>query len=129
MGHKFLENLKTYTPLNIDASDERQSRWAKEREIYGFDETETWSLDSTFYAWLYEHIKMYIKKGGEIVNLEYHKFEYKGITYTQLELLEQICKRVEYYYSDEYNDWDDSDVEYINEIGEMWALVLPAMWW
>ncbi len=129
MGHKFLENLKTYTPLNIDASDERQSRWAKEREIYGFDETETWSLDSTFYAWLYEHIKMYIEKGGEIVNLEYHKFEYKGITYTQLELLEQICKRVEYYYSDEYDDWDDSDVEYINEIGEMWALVLPAMWW
>ena len=129
MGHKFLENLKTYTPLNIDASDERQSRWAKEREIYGFDETETWSLDSTFYAWLYEHIKMYIEKGGEIVNLEYHKFEYKGITYTQLELLEQICKRVEYYYSDEYNDWDRADVEYINEIGEMWALVLPAMWW
>lgn len=127
--HKFLEELKTYEEYGRDITDDRYPQWAAERETYGFDSTETWSLDTTFYAWLYEHLKMYKEKASEIINLEYHMFEYDGKTYTQLELIEQICEIIEYYFSDAYDDWNEVDVEYVAHIGKMWALVLSAMWW
>ncbi|MEI6296247.1 MAG: hypothetical protein WCO84_01195 [bacterium] len=41
--------------------DSRNPQWAKERKRYGFDERETWSLDHTFFIWLYERLQMYVE--------------------------------------------------------------------
>lgn len=127
--HKFLEELDNYKPLNTDVTDGRYSEWVEQRKIYGFDETDTWSLDTAFYAWLYEHLRMYVEKASEIVNLEYHKFEYRGAELTQLQIINMILDRIRYYFSDEYDDWSEVDAPYIQEIGKLWAMILPAMWW
>lgn len=135
MNHLYLKKInadQTYT-ADMDEKeteqDERHTIWKYQRVIYGFDERETWCLSACFYAWLYEHIKMYLDKADKVINLEFHKFKYNDETYTQKELLEEICEMIEYYFSDSYNDWNEEDCEYVSNIEKMWAVVMPAMWW
>ena len=62
MAHKYLENIlpKGKSPYDFECDDEiRNQKWEKEREQLGFDERETWSLDFTFFCWLYERLKRY----------------------------------------------------------------------
>ena len=59
---KYLKDLgikEDNTPQGWNKDDSRQERWIKEREIYGFDEKEIWSMDFTFKLWLYERLSMY----------------------------------------------------------------------
>ena len=131
MGRKYLDDIgEDYSWVWEPEGSERDELFEKEREIYGFDSRETWSLDYVFYMWLYERLKMYIEYAGEIVNLNFHKFVYKEKEYTQLELINMMIERLESYFKKE-DLFVSSEEEYesIKEIGEIWALVLPAMWW
>lgn len=134
MRHAYLEKLgcEHIYEADIDANDPDEGRktlWAAQRQKYGFDDRETWNLNTCFYAWLYERLQMYLDRASTVINLEYHTFEYDGKTYTQKEMIEQICEIIEYYFSDKYNDWDKNDEEYVSNIEKMWAVVMPAMWW
>lgn len=131
MGRKYLDDIgEDYSWVWKPEGSERDELFEKEREIYGFDSRETWSLDYVFYMWLYERLKMYIEYAGEIVNLNFHKFVYKEKEYTQFELINTMIERLESYFKKE-DLFVSSEEEYepIKEIGEIWALVLPAMWW
>lgn len=130
-GHAYLDELESNAlPFSLaNPNDKRTEEWEIERQIYGFDSTETWDLNSTFYAWLYEHLRMYVDIGGEIVNLDFHKYEWHEREYTQLELINEILDRIRFYFSKDYDDFDMEDITYIREIGEIWAIILPAMWW
>lgn len=131
MGRKYLDDIgEDYSWVWKPEGSERDELFEKEREIYGFDSRETWNLDCVFYMWLYERLKMYIEYAGEIVNLNFHKFVYKEKEYTQLELINMMIERLESYFKKE-DLFVSSEEEYepIKEIGEIWALVLPAMWW
>lgn len=131
MGRKYLDDIgKDYSWVWKPEGSERDELFEKEREVYGFDSRETWSLDTVFYMWLYERLKMYKEYAGEIVDLNYHKFDFKGKEYTQLELINMMIERLESYFKKE-DLFVSSEEEYepIKEIGEIWALVLPAMWW
>ena len=131
MGRKYLDDIgEDYSWVWKPEGSERDELFEKEREIYGFDSRETWSLDYVFYMWLYERLKMYKEYAGEIVNLDFHKFVYKEKEYTQLELINMMIERLESYFKKE-DLFVSSEEEYepIKEIGEIWALVLPAMWW
>lgn len=130
-GHAYLDELESNAlPFSLaNPNDERAEEWEFERQIYGFDSTETWDLNSTFYAWLYEHLRMYVDKASEIVNLKFHQFTWHDVSYTQLEIIEMILERIQFYFSEEYDDFSEYDRIYINEISELWAIILPAMWW
>lgn len=145
MGRKYLDDIgEDYSWVWKPEGSERDETFEKEREIYGFDNRETWSLDTVFYMWLYERLKMFVEIGGQVVDLNFHKFNFKGKEYTQLELINMMIERLEYYFNedardskiDEYRkqgmgivEADNKAYEPIKEIGEIWALVLPAMWW
>ena len=131
MGRKYLDDIgEDYSWVWKPEGSERDELFEKEREIYGFDSRETWSLDYVFYMWLYERLKMYIEYAGEIVNLNFHKFVYKEKEYTQLELINMMIERLESYLKKEdLFVLSEEEYEPIKEIGEIWALVLPAMWW
>ena len=49
-----------------------------------------WDLDSAFFKWLKERLPVYLKEAGEVVDLEYHKFEFRGKEYTQKEVAEML---------------------------------------
>ena len=144
MGRKYLDDIGIdYSWVWKPEGSERDEAFEKEREIYGFDSRETWSLDYVFYMWLYERLKMFVEIGGQIVDLNYNKFDFKGEEYTQLELINMMIERLEYYLKDtiedkcdeyekkglSYSDAYKKAYEPVKEIGEIWALVLPAMWW
>lgn len=131
MGRKYLDDIgEDYSWVWKPEGSERDELFEKEREIYGFDSRETWSLDHVFYMWLYERLKMFVEIGGQVVDLNYNKFDFKGKEYTQLELINMMIERLESYFKKE-DLFVSSEEEYepIKEIGEIWALVLPAMWW
>lgn len=92
------------------------------------DESEVWNLDDTFYSWLYERLKLYIKVASGIVDLNYHKFEYEGKSYTQLQMINLMVERLEFYFSPEFDGWKREHTDYVLEAAKIWAIVLPAMW-
>ena len=131
--NKYLDDLgfkPTEYGTNYLLNDDRQDRWAKEREMYGFDERETWNLCSLFVEWLYSHCMMY--KEINCVDLSYHKIEYNGVEYTQEEALDLIVK-----YSKDYLFMDKRFIingeENISEnmalAIHLWAELFPLMWW
>ena len=138
MGRKFLEDIGIKEE-KIKHSKKRKKRLAKQRKKYGFDEIDTWSLENTFYYWLYERLKMYMKVADPVVDLNFHKFEYKSKTYTQKELIlklidllkENILARENWYKIDkkEIPSFLDRYNKRIKEICEIWGIILPAMWW
>lgn len=106
-------------------NDSRAEAWAKQREEYGFDERETWSLDAAFAQWLYERLLMY--KEINIVDLTYHKFDVNGETLTQEQCLDRmidLCKR--FILTD---TWDDEYDQLWYELTELWKTCGLAMWW
>ena len=136
--HKYLEEveplknkefLKAEHPRKWAAGDkEREKVWYQERRKYGFDSRETWSLDSAFYIWLYERLMMYKERASEIVDLTYHTFEYKGETLTQIECIDRMIEGCKLYIQESKPD-DKEIQEKIKSVCEIWALVIPAMWW
>ena len=118
-------------------------RFKKERLKYGFDSRELWSMDYTSACWLYEHIKLYKKIAGKIVDLNFRTFyipvfyeipenelEYNGKypknylctqieTRTQLEAIDFIIQYLEFYLKyDEYDDTEE-DLDKINKNEQM----------
>ena len=116
-----IEEYRIYT----DRLDKRNRRWRKQRRKYGFDDRETWSLDEQFIQWIYTRFKMYKEIAGEIVNLEYYKFQYIDKEVTQLEAIDIILKACE-----DYLKTDFLDRKMISaDIGKLLIEVMPAMWW
>lgn len=133
MRRKYLEDIGvTERPDNTwgqKGPDEREARWEQMREIYGFDDRETWALNDAFYMWLYERLMMYKEIGGEVVDLTFHKFKYQGQEYSQLELINKLLEMLKVYFKSGEYKFGDEDYTLMTEIGEIWAIILPAMWW
>lgn len=143
--HKYLDDIGVdYSWVWDKENSDRDERFEEQQKIYSFDDRETWALDNVFYMWLYERLKMFVEIGGQIVDLNFHKFNYKEKKYTQLELINMMLERLEYYFNDDALDSKVDEYkkqgmdaleaynkayEPIKEIGEIWAIVLPAMWW
>jgi hypothetical protein len=87
---------------------------------------ETWSLDNCFIDWLEERLPVYLREAGQVVNLSFHKFEYKDQIYTQQEIVEKMIEDIALLRKKEIDE-DTSELK--QEIAELWAVVLPAMWW
>lgn len=133
MDSKYLKDLglkKEDYYFPFDEDDPRQDKWKAERETYGFDSRETWDLDGLSVRWLYCHLMMYKEKASEIVNLEYHKFEFQGKEYTQLEAIDFIIDSLKMYILTDL--WSPDAEIAINKAKDAFALygiILPSMWW
>ena len=53
---------------------------------------DTYALDSSFIDWLSERLMVYKDEASKIIDLEFHKYQYKGREYTQLQLLDKLIK-------------------------------------
>lgn len=134
--NKYLEDIglqsEQITSNTCGDNDDRKSRWDKQRELYGFDERETWALERTFVEWLYSHLKMYLDVAGEVIDLNFYKFEYKGEQCTQHKCIEIIISACEKYLKAEEDPlWidDNSVVQDMMDAIKLFADTFPAMWW
>lgn len=74
---------------------------------------------------------MYVDTASKIIDLEYHRFIWKGKVYTQIDLIKELLTHLEFYFksSEDCILLNEEEEKIILEIGEIWALLLPAMWW
>lgn len=143
--HYYLNKLgiKSDDPCIFNTGNRQysQKRYKKERLKHGFDSRELWSMEYTSACWLYEHIKLYKKIAGKIVDLNFHTFEipvfyeipedeleYNNInlpkkclqlqieTRTQLEAINLIIQYLEFYLKD---DDTEEDLDKINKNEQM----------
>lgn len=131
MARKYLNDIGLPDELiQLSPGDERSQQWKDEIAEYGFPSYETWCLDFQFYGWLYERLKMYLDYN--CVDLTYHKFEYEGNVYTQLELINKMIYGCELVFSQEFHrlrSLTDEEEKAIEDVRWIWATVMPAMWW
>lgn len=125
--HKYLDEIISPTEIvqNICLPDKRENEWEEQRAEYGFDERETWCMDVAFFQWLYERLRMYKEIGGEVVNLDFHKFDVNGNEMTQLQIIDRMLELLPWQIKKD--TWDQPD--YGDEICNLWRIVCPAMWW
>ena len=92
MNHKYIEEIMDIeeSPYGWSKNTGRDEMWADQRKEYGFDERETWSLDTTFIYWLYERLRMFNEVN--CINTEFHTFEINGKKLTQQECIDIISK-------------------------------------
>lgn len=99
-----------------------------QRRTRGWSDDETWNLDCEFIKWVNSRFKKYKEKASKIVDLEFHRFEYEGKEYTQLELIDKVIKL-----SNEYIDTNLLSEYKLNsikdEIFDIFKLIFWEMWW
>lgn len=128
MKRKYLDDIGVKNrPDTWCPNDRRQKKWEKSRKKYGFDQRETYSLDYSWHLWLYERFMMFLE--CVTIDLDYHKFEFKGEEYTQRQMIQMMIDRLKFSFQDSYNDMDEEQWKYVAEIEEIWAKVVGCMWW
>lgn len=131
-------NIKDYGTNRINEENtERSERWKEQRQLYGFDDRETWSLDVYFAEWLYSHLMMYKEYAGEVINLKFYKFTWDNKEITQLEAIDMLINAAKDYILAESkymkNVIASEMVKLIFEefykLMPLWGMILPHMWW
>lgn len=158
MANYYLDEIKKLGDVSADefsVDDKRHELWKTEREKFGFDGRDTWSLDFKMTEMLYERLHMYLEKADKIVNLSYYTYDFEGKTYTQRELILEMISNAETFLKMEYNAADelkDDDFEKMSDeeidahmelygkmeieayeakqrLWNIWAVVQHQMWW
>lgn len=129
--NKYLDKLRIpirdYGTNFIEDKDERASRWLKQQKDYGFDERETWNLDTIFVEWLYSHFMMY--KEITLVDLSYFKFTYNKKKITQGEAIDIICEMCKDYLTAKFLEKDQHKEIFSKKTMKLLGELMPYMWW
>lgn len=83
---------------------------------YELNEKETFALDITILAYLYEHLAMYKELANKKIDLNYHKFIIKNKFMTQKECIDRMINDIYIILSIFYNDNSAEEHKKQNEI-------------
>lgn len=111
----------------------RSVKYWFQRRIRGWSDDETWNLDYEFIKWVNSRFKKYKEKASKIVDLEFHRFEYEGKEYTQLQLIDRVIELTDEMLTDEYWGLIYTDAERLekikDEVFDIFKLIYGVMWW
>ena len=94
MGHrKYLDDIGYIDELEKLDEKDYGGRWEKQLDVFGFDDRDTWNLNNTMLALLYERLKMFQSVSN--INMDFHIVEHRGEKITQREALDLMCERAE----------------------------------
>lgn len=125
-------NIKfSETPQGWCQDDQKQEFWHHEKNKYGFDEREIWSLHYTMDLLLYERLSMYKEKASKHIDLTSHKFTYKGQELTQLECIDKMLEglKLNLTLDDLDEKRNDKNIqELIKDVYYLYALCKDTLW-
>lgn len=122
------EPSDTWGEEQSEKTAQRQRRWAVQQRRYGFDDRQTWSLDTVMIELLYERLKAYFPLADDFVDLTFHKFEFEDETLTQRDA---VLKLIELAHQslDPEDGYADAGATARSRLWNLWAIVHPHMWW
>lgn len=89
-----------------------------------------WNLDYEFICWLNKNLKQYLKNASKHVDLTFHKFNYKGKTYNQSELITILIAITDDLRENYFDYAFDKDVQRkANDMLDIFKLIFPSLWW
>lgn len=135
INHKYLEEAKitSYADNSWDTKQEKSriKSLLKTKEERGVDPRDCWALDTHLLQYLYEHLCAYVEDASQAVDLTFHKFEYEGKEYTQIEMIELLKDYIlKYFKTDslDYEGEEDGDT-YLKHIFHILYTIFPSLWW
>ena len=154
INHKYLKEINII-PIQQSYREEscfpkRLKNWLKCRKYQkiqmrdGFNPTETWDLEQSFYQWLYEGLRSYMDYATDVIDLDVDKerysLKYKNKWYTQRQLTEILLEKLEFVLRVDKN-WQDIPTsqaiqdefkkrrEVGKEIHDIWKILAPESSW
>ena len=150
MKHKYLEEAGWTSYADNDWKGKniwRKIKYFFKKRKTGVDPRTCFDLDTEMMLWIYEHICQFLNDADTVVDLDYHKFEYEGKTYTLKELLLKVKEYISNYMNAEDNLITGENVnksgetdplgirvfeyekENYSKVFDILKLVFPALWW
>lgn len=129
--HKYLEDngvKREEIMENIceeNGGEPRSHRWKMQRKVYGFDERDTWSMDTAFVQWLLERLLMY--KEVNCVDLSFNQFFFENKSITQEKAIEIMIEECKNFLSSDY--WSNEHARAWYRLSSLWHVCGLAMWW
>ena len=107
---------------------EKQEEGRNSQFLYGCDTD--WNLNHELICWLKYWFKVYKEK--TITDLSFHKFEYKGKTMTQEEIIDRVIELCDFIDKNLYEfdmETEKKIEEKLDELFDLLKLVWGCMWW
>lgn len=100
-----------------------------EKDYPDFDPRDTFSMEYTLAAWLYERLRYFQSDEHVCIDLNYHTFDIDGEELTQLQCIDRMiedCKII--LTSDDFTEFDKMEAAK-NDLFMVLSKVYWAMWW
>ena len=121
MKHKYLHELFPDGQLPFPYYEE---------DYHDFDERDTFNMDTTLIAWLYERLR-YFQDGNTCVDLSFHHFDIDGEELTQIQCIDRMVEdcavilKGDSWKDEEYKKMDAAK----DDLFKVLSKVYWAMWW
>lgn len=91
---------------------------------------ECYDLSYTFMRWINKYLKVYREDASKCIDMEFHKVEHKGETYTFKELLDKLIDLTDEFIKVQDNDWWDKSLDLLkNDIFDIFKEIYWLLWW
>lgn len=121
-NHKYLRELFSDGNIPFPYSEE---------DYHDFDERDTFGMDCTLTAWLYECLRYFQDEASKTVDFSFHKFNIDGDELTQAQCIDRMVNDCKIIITGD--NWDEQDFENINaakdDLFKVLSKVYWAMWW
>ena len=107
-------------------------KWWFQRRKYGIDSRWCYNLNNSIQMMLYVSLKRYMQDADEHIDLEYHKIEFKGVSYTQKELINKAfsCFEKAFGCEERMKYWTLSRKDAASkEFMEIVLVLMDYLWW
>lgn len=136
MARKILDELGAQgaqgTWNMVEDTDERHPAWAVERDIYGFDSRDTWSLDSTMMELLYERLVMFKKRSYDMVDLSSSLVKIDGEVRSVDNVLDELIElsRTVIVNQNSSDPMNEAEVHAVaKRVWSIWTQAFQSFWW
>lgn len=98
-----------------------------------FDIRDTFSLDFTFVAWLYERLRYFQDSASKVVDFDFHEFEIDGETLTQQQCIDRMVEDCKVLLNGDFFIPAAKEFEKLDaakdDLFNVFKTVFWAMWW
>ena len=91
---------------------------------------ECWNLDYELIKWLNEHLKIYKKDAGKMVDLNFYEFKHNKKTYTLEDMIDRAINLTDLLLKDyDFNTFDKNTEKIKNEVYDIFKKIHWNLWW